>query len=366
MKPRRIAAYAAGSVAAALLVGGTVAFALSDNSCDDPVPPPRDPMTAVIYCDYGPPSVLRQERVEKPVPTDSQVLVRVRAAAINPLDWHYMRGEPRFARLDMGLRKPSNTRLGVDFAGSVEAVGRAVTEFAPGDRVFGARTGSFAEYVTVRADRAIVKMPDELSFEEAAAVPVAGLTALQALRDQGGVRPGHRVLINGASGGVGTFAVQIAKAMGAEVTGVSSTRNVELVRSLGADHVIDYTSQDFTRGTERYDVIIDNVGNRPLREIRRVLEPEGTYVMVGGPSGKWIQPLPRVARMMAMRPFVDQQMRFFISSTDRDDLEHLRDLIAGGKLTPAIDRIYPLARIQDAVAYVETGRARAKVVVTVP
>jgi NADPH:quinone reductase-like Zn-dependent oxidoreductase len=298
------------------------------------------------------------------VPGDDEVLIRVRAAAVNPLDWHFMRGEPYLGRLGMGLRRPESIRLGVDYAGTVEAAGRNVTQLRPGDEVFGARNGAFAEYIVARVDRNVVPKPANLTFEQAAGIAVAGITALQALRDHGGVRRSQKVLINGASGGVGTFAVQLAKWMGADVTGVSSARNAELVRSLGADRVIDYTREDFTKGAERYDVIIDNVGNHPLSALRRVLKPDGRYVMVGGPSGRWIAPFPRVAAMMASRPFVSQDMRFFISKLDRKDLTLLRDLAAAGTLRPVVDRTYPLKDIRAAVAYLETGRARGKVVVT--
>jgi NADPH:quinone reductase-like Zn-dependent oxidoreductase len=281
---------------------------------------------------------------------------------VNLLYWHYMRGTPYIARPTMGLRRPKEIRLGVDFAGEVEAVGAAVTRFAPGDEVFGARTGALAEYLTIRADRVVAK-PANVTFEQAAAVPVAGLTALQALRDQAGVGAGEKVLINGASGGVGTFAVQIAKMLGAEVTGVSSTRNVELVQSLGADHVIDYTMENFTRGTRRYDVIIDNVGNHALSDLTRVLEPGGRYVMVGGPSGTWIAPIPRVLAMMVRSWFVDHELRFFISEANPQDLSLLADLMQSGAVTPVIDRSYPLAEAPAAIEYLETGRARGKVIV---
>jgi NADPH:quinone reductase-like Zn-dependent oxidoreductase len=262
------------------------------------------------------------------------------------------------------LRKPKVIRLGVDFAGTVESVGQAVTAFKPGDEVFGGRTGAFARYVAVRQDRVVAK-PANATFEQAAAVPIAAITALQGLRDKGRVRPGERVLINGASGGVGTFAVQIAKWLGAEVTGVSSTRNLELVRSLGADHVVDYTNADFTRQAVRYDVIIDNVGNRSLGDLRRVLAPNGRYVMIGGPSGRWIAPFPRVLALMVTSWFVDQDMRFFISQLNRPDLTTLRDLIEAGTITPVIDRRYPLSQVPEAIAYVETGRARGKVIIVV-
>jgi len=321
-------------------------------------------MKAIVYCDYGPPEGLKLGTVEKPVPGDSQVVVRVRAASVNPLDWHYMRGTPYIGRIEMGLRKPKVIRLGVDFAGTVESVGPAVTGLKPGDEVFGGRTGAFAQYVTVRQGR-VVSKPSNVTFEQAAVVPVAAITALQGLRDHGKVRPGERVLINGASGGVGTFAVQIAKWLGAEVTGVSSTRNVELVRSIGADHVVDYTKDDFTRGAVRYDVIIDNVGNRSLSDLRRVLTPTGRYVMIGGPSGRWIAPFPRVLALVVTSWFVNQDMRFFVSRLNQPDLTTLRDLIEAGTVTPVIDRRYTLSQVSEAIAYLETGRARGKVVIVV-
>ena len=366
MTLKRTLKWIAAMIPVALLLLFAVAWWRSDNDCED-----RrrmrlvTPMRAVVYCDYGPPGVLEIENLEKPVAGDDQILVRVRAAGINPLEWHFMRGTPYIARMGMGLRKPRVTRLGVDYAGVVEAVGRNVTQFKPGDEVFGGRTGALAQYITVRADRAVVHKPANVTFEQAAGVSVAGITALQALRDKGHVQPGQRVLINGASGGVGTFAVQIAKSFGAHVTGVSSTRNVELVRSLGADHVIDYTKEDFTQGAQRYDLIIDNVANHSLSKMRRVLQPKGTYVMVGGPSGRWVDPLPRALWAMVLSKFVDQDIRFFISELKKTDLELLAELMAAGKVRPVIDRVYPLDEIRPAMTYLETGRARGKVVITV-
>jgi NADPH:quinone reductase-like Zn-dependent oxidoreductase len=366
MTLKRVLKWTAAAILVAVPVAALVAYWTSGNACGDRgAVAPSHPMKAVVYCDYGPPDVLKLEAVERPVPGDSQVVVRVRAAALNPLDWHYMRGTPYIARLEMGLRKPKVTRLGVDYAGTVESVGRHVTQFKPGDAVFGGRAGALAEYVAVRADRAVALKPANLSFEQAAAVPVAATTALQALRDRGAIRPGQRVLINGASGGVGTFAVQLAKAFGAEVTGVCSTRNVELVRSLGADHVVDYTSEDFTAGAPRYDLIIDNVGNHSLSALRRVLKPGGKYVMIGGPAGRWVDPLPRAAGALVSSWFVSQDMGFFVSELNQQDLTALRDLMASGKVTPVIDRTYPLSQVQSAIRYLETGRARGKVVVTV-
>lgn len=354
------------SVVLALTVGGLfLAYWISDNDCAEvSAAIPAHPMTAVVYCDYGAPDVLTLEEVETPSPGDRQVLVKVRAAAVNPLDMHYMRGTPYIMRLDSGLRKPTNIRLGVDFAGTVEAVGPNVSRFKPGDEVFGGRTEALAEYV-VAAERLVVLKPRNVTFEQAAAVPVAALTALQAVRDKGRVRPGHKVLINGASGGVGTFAVQIAKSLAAHVSGVSSTRNVELVRSLGADEAIDYSKEDYTQGAHRYDVIIDMVGNHSLLDNRRVLTPQGIYVMVGGPEGRWIAPLDRVARMVVLSPFVDQQFGMMLSELNSADLTTLGDLIQAGTVTPVIDRRYGLTEVPEAIRYLETGRARGKVVITV-
>src|ERR1700682_479874 len=287
-----------------------IAYWRSTNDCDRRATP-RNPMKAIVYCDYGL-SNLRLEDVEKPVPNDDQVLVRVRAASVNPYDWHFIEGTPYIVRLmGVGLRKPKDTRLGVDFAGTVEAVGKNVTQFKPGDEVFGGRGGAFAEYVCPRADRAIALKPANITFEQAASVNIAGITALQALRDKGNVQPGQKVLINGASGGVGTFAVQIAKTFGAEVTGVCSTRNVDLVRSLGADHVIDYTKEDFAKGEQRYDVILDNVPNQPLSGFRRALQPKGICVMIGGGGpndGGLIGPMGRPVVGLLMSLFISQKM----------------------------------------------------------
>ena len=280
------------SIVVAVMLLTLAATMSHDSPCGpaDPLAADATRMKAIVYRCYGSPDVLKLEDVEKPTPADDEVLVRVRAASVNPLDWHYMRGTPYIMRLDSGVGTPTSTRMGVDFSGTVEAVGRNVKRFRPGDEVFGGRRGAFAEYVTVREDRALALKPANVTFEQAAAVPIAAMTALQALRDKGGIQPGQKVLINGASGGVGTFAVQIAKSFGAEVTGVCSTRNLDLVRSLGADHVIDYTKEDFTKSGQRYDLILDNVGNHPLLALRRVLTPGGTMVIVGGSKGNWITP----------------------------------------------------------------------------
>jgi NADPH:quinone reductase-like Zn-dependent oxidoreductase len=344
-----------------------VAYWRSTNDCGRTATP-KNPMKAIVYCDYGLAN-LKLEEVEKPAPNDDQILVRVRAASVNPYDWHFVEGTPKIMRaMGVGLRKPKDTRLGVDFAGTVEAVGKNVTKFKPGDEVFGGRTGAFAEYVCPRAGRAVAIKPANITFEQAASVNIAGITALQAVRDKGKVQPGQKVLINGASGGVGTFAVQIAKSFGAEVTGVCSTRNVDLVRSLGADRVIDYTKEDFTRGGERYGVILDNVGTQPLPGFRRVLTPKGIYVMIGGggPSdSRWIGPFGRVISTMVLSPFMSQKMGMMMADTNQKDLTILGEMMQSGKLKPVIDRTYKLSEVPAAIAYLEEGHARGKVIITV-
>jgi NADPH:quinone reductase-like Zn-dependent oxidoreductase len=348
-----------------------VAVAISHNAACPDGPPPAlaagaTPMKAAVFRCYGPPEVVKIEDVAKPVPLDDEVLVKVHAAALNPLDWHYMRGEPFIMRLSAGIGRPKDTRLGVDFAGTVEAVGAKVTRFKPGDEVFGARSGALAEYVVVKESRNVLPKPANVSFVQAGSVGVAATTALQAVRDHGMVEPGQKVLINGASGGVGTFAVQIAKALGAEVTGVSSTRNVDLVKSLGADHVIDYTQQDFTEGSERYHVVIDNVGNHSFGAVARVLEPDGHYVIVGGTSdNRWLGALTTPLLAMMQSPYLKPTYKFFLAETKPADFVFLAGLMADGRMTPVIDRTYPLAEAADAIEYLEKGRARGKVVVTV-
>jgi NADPH:quinone reductase-like Zn-dependent oxidoreductase len=365
MRLKRVFKWTAGLIPLLLLVLFLVAWFRSDNECSDPATTnPKNPMKAVIACEYGGPEVLELADIEKPVPGDSQLLVRVHAAAVNALDWHVMRGAPYLARMVMGLRKPKDIRMGVDFAGTVEAVGKAVTRFQPGDEVFGGRTGAFAQYVTVPENEAARK-PASLTFEQAATIPVAALTALQALRDQAKVRPGQKVLINGASGGVGTFMVQLARSLGAEVTGVSSGRNADMVRSIGASQVIDYTKEDFTKRPERYDVVIDNVGNRSVGAFRSVLKPDGKYILVGGGTGRWVDPFPRIIGMKLMSPFVKHDLLFFIANLNPADLAYVAELVQTGKVTPVIDRIFPLSDIRAAVGYVDEGHARAKVVVTV-
>ena len=364
---RRVVWWSAGSMLLALVVAALIAYWTSGNACDRASAVPGNPMRAIVYCDYGSPDVLKLEDVEKPTPGDDEVLVRVRAASVNPLDWHYMRGTPYIMRIEAGLRKPKVTRLGVDFSGTVEVVGRNVKQFKPGDEVFGGRTGALAEYVSVREGRVVLK-PANLTFEQAASVPIAAITALQALRDKGKIQPGQKVLINGASGGVGTFAVQIAKSFGAEVTGVCSTRNVNMVRSIGADHVIDYTQQDFTKSEQRYDVMLDNVGNHSLSACRRVLSPNGKYVLIGGGGpndGRWIGPLARVVNLLVLSRFVSQDMGMFLSQLNKEDLTVLRDLMQAGKVTPVIDRRYKLSEVPEAIRYLEGGHARGKVVISV-
>jgi NADPH:quinone reductase-like Zn-dependent oxidoreductase len=322
---------------------------------------------AIVNDRYGPPSSLRLADVDRPEIGDDGVLVRVKASSVNPADFHSLRGSPRPARLMMGgvraLRRPIRPIPGIDAAGIVEAVGRDVTEFAPGDEVFGAHGGAFADYLAGR-ERNFVAKPARLTFEEAATLPVAGLTALQALRDKAAVEPGQHVLINGAAGGVGTFAVQIAKALGAEVTGVCSTHNVELVRSLGADHVIDYTAEDFTRNGRTYDVILDNVSNRSLSALRRILAPEGKLLPNGGGVGMR-RILMRTAGAIVLDRVTHQNFILFISRLHKDDLVALAKLVDDGKITPVIDRTYPLSETADALTYLEAEHARGKVVITV-
>jgi NADPH:quinone reductase-like Zn-dependent oxidoreductase len=324
-------------------------------------------MKAVLQRCYGSPEVLTFEDIAKPTPADDEVLVRVRAAAVNPLDWHTVAGSPYIMRLGGGLGAPNDPSMGVDFAGTVESVGKKVTQFKPGDEVFGGRSGAFAEFVAVRESRAIANKPANLTFEQAAAIPIAAVTALQALRDQGQVRAGQKVLINGASGGVGTYAVQIAKSLGADVTGVCSTRNVELVRSLGADHVVDYKKADFTAASEHYDVIIDNVGNRSPLDLRRALKRGGTVVIVGAPKeGPWIGMFWGIIRATMLSWFVDEKFVFFVAQLTHDDLNVLADLARDGKLTSVIDRSFPLEQTSQALEYLAGWHARGKVVVHVP
>jgi NADPH:quinone reductase-like Zn-dependent oxidoreductase len=313
-------------------------------------------MKAIVYTKYGTPDVLQLNEIEKPAPKDNEILIRVHAASVNALDFHTMRGLPYIGRIVTGLRKPKNTRPGVDLAGQVEAVGKEVTRFQSGDEVFGASRGTFAEYVCTQG-KALALKPASLTFEQAAAVPVAGFTALQGLRDKGGIQPGQKVLINGATGGVGTFAVQIAKAFGAEVTAVCSTRNVDMVRSLGADQVIDYTQENFTQSGQLYDILFDSVGNHSLSACRRVMNPTGTCVMVGGP-------LTHLLMGVVLSRFVSQSLIFFIATTNNEDLIVLKKLLEDKKVTPVIDRRYTLSEVPEAVRYLGEGHARGKVVIT--
>lgn len=323
-------------------------------------------MKAIVQDRYGSSSVLELLDVDRPVPTDDQVLVHIRAASVNPLDWHYMRGQPYLVRLQTGLRRPrpKYRRRGADLAGVVEAVGRNVTAFGPGDEVYGQRGGAFAEYKALDVSD-IVPKPSNLTFEEAAAVPVAAITALQALR-KGRVAEGHHVLVNGAAGGVGTFAVQIAKSYGAHVTGVCSSRNVDMVRGIGADDVVDYTEQDFTQTTRRFDVIIDNVGTRSLTTFRRLLTPRGTYVSVGAVRiGNWIWVLTRAVKLTMSSLGRGQRMVSMLANTTTDDLHVLNGLLEAGSVKPVIDRTYTLPEVPEAIRHVEEGHARAKVVITI-
>jgi NADPH:quinone reductase-like Zn-dependent oxidoreductase len=317
-------------------------------------------MKAIVCAQYGPPDVLQFTEVAKPTPKDNEVLIKIYAAAINPLDRFFMRGAP-LIRLIPGLRKPKDTRLGVDLAGQVEAVGRNVTQFKPGDEVFGACRGALAEYVCAPEDKLALK-PAKLSFEEAAAVPVAALTVLQGLRDKGRIQPGHKVLIDGASGGVGTFAVQIAKSFGAEVTAVCSTRNVEAARSLGADHVIDYTREDFRKSGKRYDLILGANSHHSIFDYRHALTQNGIYVLVGGS-------MFRIFQGMLLAPFLSRigskKTCFFIANLNQKDLVFLKELFEAGKVVPVIDRRYPLKDAADAIRYLEEGHAQGKIVLSV-
>jgi len=353
-----------------LLVGGA-AFALV-LSHDAPCPAGAEPvasgptMRAVLAHCYGGTAALSLQRIPRPVPSADQLLVRVHAAGVNPLDWHYLHGKPYVMRLSSGIGRPEDAAVGVDFAGTVEAIGPEVRGFKPGDAVFGMRGGAFAEYLVVRESRTVAIKPDAIDFEQAAAVGIAGITALQAVRDAGRVGPGTRVLVNGASGGVGSFAVQIARALGAEVTGVSSARNLELVRSLGADHVIDYAQEDFTQGGRRFDVIIDNVGNHGLAAMRGALQPEGILVMVTGPKqDSWLGPLTRMLGARLSAPFVSQTQTTLFASGNRQDLEVLRDMLASGALRTVIDQRFTLDQVPAAIDYLEQGRTRGKNVVLV-
>ena len=358
-------------LAAATALGGALTLSHNSPCAAAQSPPAGTPlMKAVVYRCYGSPDVLKLENIAKPSAADKRMLVKVRAASVNPLDWHYMRGEPYLMRLGVGIGAPDDIHIGVDFSGTVVSVGKDVTRFKPGDEVFGGRDGAFGEYVSVAEKGSVAIKPANITFEQAAAVPIAAVTALQALRDKGKTQPGQTVLINGASGGVGTFAVQIAKAYGAKVTGVCSTRNLAMVRALGADRVIDYTQEDFTKESLRYDLIIDIVGTHSLSDYRRVLNPHGSLVVAGSlDKGRWLGPLAGTidawlySRLYS--PFVSQKLIVLFASLNPEDLDVLRDLIREGKITPVIDRQYTLSEVPEAIRYLEQGHARGKVVVTV-
>ena len=322
-------------------------------------------MKAIIYTEYGSPDVLQFTEVEKPTPKENEVLVKIHAASANPLDWHLMRAEPFIARMGNGWRKPKNPKLGADIAGTVEAVGSSVTEFQPGDAVFGSPDGlgGFAEYACA-TEKSLVLKPENVSFEQAAATPVVGLTAIQGMRDTGQIQPGQKVLVNGASGGIGTFAVQYAKSIGAEVTGVCSTRNLELVRSIGADHVIDYTKEDFTRNGQQYDLIYCTIGNRSANDYSRALTPNGICSIAGFTT------LLRLFEHIIVGAWIsktsDKKLGLMgTAQTRKDDLLIIRDLLESGKVIPVIDRCYPLSETAEAIRYLETSRARGKVIITV-
>jgi NADPH:quinone reductase-like Zn-dependent oxidoreductase len=321
-------------------------------------------MRAVVYRRYGPPDVLTLEEIGNPLPSEDEVLIKVRAASVNPYDWHFMRGEPYPVRMMAGVRRPKNPRLGADVAGEVEAVGKNIARLKPGDAVFGTCQGSFADYACGSESRLAIK-PGNVTFEQAASVGIAAMTALQGLRDKGRIQPGYRVLVNGAAGGVGTFAAQIAKSFGAQVTGVCSTRNVEMVRSIGADHVVDYTREDFTEGREHYDLILDCVGNHSLSACGRVLGPKGIYVAAGGKAGRWmVGVLGRTITAKMLSWWGSRKFLSLLANINKDDLALVGELIATGKVTPVIDRRYGLSDVPDAIRYLEEGHARGKVVIS--
>jgi NADPH:quinone reductase-like Zn-dependent oxidoreductase len=323
-------------------------------------------MKAIVYHHYGPPDVLRFEEIEKPAPGDDEVLIKVRAASVNPLDWHFVRGTPSFARLFMGLRKPKSPRMGRDVSGLVEAVGRNVVQLKPGDAVFGTCSGAFAEYACA-PESTLARNPQDVTFEQAASAPIAGLTALQALRDKARVQPGQSVLINGAAGGVGTFAMQMAKYFGAEVTGVCSTRNVEMILSLGADHAIDYTREDVTRGDRRYDSILECFGNLSFSACRKILTPRGVYIGVGGggPDNSGMAMLAGIFKSMVLSWFGNQKSIGILARSNPADLNVIGELMQARKVTPVIDRRYQLSEVPEAIRYLEKGHARGKVVISV-
>jgi len=366
MKIKRVLKWSLSAILLVLFGWLFVAYWMSTNDCNRIAANPNNPMKAILNCEYGVENLQLRE-LEKPTPNNNEVLVRVRAASINPADGHLIRGV-WLMRPMLGMRKPKNTRFGTDFAGIVEAIGKSVTDFKPGDEVFGAAKGALADYICVKADRGIVSKPSNITSEQAGSVAIAGLTALQGLRDKGHIEAGQKVLVNGASGGVGTFAVQIAKAFGAEVTGVCSTRNVDLVKSIGADHVIDYTKEDFTKTDQRYDMIYDLVGNHSFSERRNILKPNGICVLAGmGGAGLHPESWGRLSANFASAfrsKFTNEKFVTYIAKLTKDDLNVLRDLMQSEKVSPVIDRTYKLEQTRDAVRYMEEGHARGKVVIT--
>jgi len=368
MRLKRILKWTASAVPLALILWGFVAYWMSTNDCTRDVSAPNNPMKAIRYCEYGSPDVVKLDEIEKPAPEDNQVLIKVRAASLNAFDAYVIR-DTWLGRLIFGLRKPRDARLGQDVAGQVEAVGKNETQFKPGDEVFGISRGALAEYACT-PERVLAAKPANVSFEQVASLPLAGLTALQGLRE-GKIQAGQKVLINGATGGVGTFAVQIAKSLGAEVTAVCSTRNLDLVRSIGADHVIDYTKDDFTKSDERYDVIFDNVCKHSFAERRHVLNPKGICVLagMGGAGVKASEAIGRIAGNIftarASSLFTDQKFAQYRTKSSKQDLTLLADLIRTGKITPVIDRRYKLGEAPEALRYLNEGHVRGKVVITV-
>src|SRR3989454_4186063 len=360
MKIKRVVKWSFLVILLVLVTWLFVTYWTSTDDCNRNSATPSNPMKAIVNCEYGVDNLKLQE-IGKPTPKDNEILVRVRAASINPVDGHLLRGA-LLMRPITGLRKPKNTRFGGDFAGVVEAVGKNVTNFKPGDEVFGAKRGAVADYVCVPADRAAVLKPANVTFEQAGSVAIAALTALQGLRDKGHIQAGQKVLINGASGGVGTFAVQIAKAFGAEVTAVCSTSNVDAARSMGADHVIDYTKEDFTQNGQHYDLIVAANGNRSISEYKRALRPNGTYVVTGGSKKQTYQ-------AMLLGPWISmtgtKKMGNLMAKPNTKDLGFVKELLEAGKVIPVIDRRYPLSETAEALRYLEAGRARGKVVITV-
>ena len=362
---KRILKWSAAVLLVVLIVWLFIAYWTSTNDCPRNAATPNNPMKAILSCEYGVEN-LELRDIEKPTPADNEILVRVRAASINPVDGHMIRGG-WIGRPFSGMRKPKNIRFGTDFAGVVEGVGKNVTDFKPGDEVFGAKNGAVADYICAKADRAIVMKPANTTFEQAGSVAVAALTALQGLRDKGHIQAGQKVLINGASGGVGTFAVQIAKAFGAEVTAVCSTRNIDLVKSLGADHVIDYTKEDFTKTDQRYDMLYDLVGNHSFSERRKILTPNGICVLAGiGGAGVHPGTMGRIGRNFwnaFLSNFSKQKFVFYIAKLTKDDLNVLREMMESGKVSPVIDRTYKISETQAALRYLEEGHAHGKVVI---